>query len=218
LIVFDLDDTLIDTSGVITPFKMHQILELLIKRGISIGNLEIAHLALLALSRECLTSKEAILKELERYGATHLVEEVMALYKAPLPDTFQVKTTPNAKKVLHDLRERGDTLAIVTGGSRAFQLEKLEKAGLQHSLFSRIEVPEDSKKKKHYESLLQEFSVCAQDSVVVGDRISMDLLPAKELGFRTIHMRWGRGLFWPVENWIDHSIGELSELLELYPK
>ena len=67
----------------------------------------------------------------------------------------------------------------------------------------------------YYEALLKEFSELPSDCVVIGDRIPMDLLPAHELGFRTVHMRWGRGRMWKSENWIDHSIRELSELLEI---
>ena len=57
--------------------------------------------------------------------------------------------------------------------------------------------------------------VPAHECVMVGDRVPMDLTPAHELGFRTVHMRWGRGHLWKKEPWVDHSIRELSELLEI---
>ena len=215
LIVFDLDDTLIDTSGCVTPLRLRQILEMIDGRGASPKPFDSAMESLLALNEVSVSSLEAIRDTLERYDAMHLFEEARALYTAPLPPDFSVRTTPNAKNVLYDLHGKGHQLAIVTGGKQAFQLEKIKKAGFELSIFSKIMVSEDCNKKPYYEALLKEFSELPSDCVVIGDRIPMDLLPAHELGFCTVHMRWGRGRMWKSENWIDHSIRELSELLEI---
>ena len=50
-------------------------------------------------------------------------------------------------------------LAIVTGGRKAYQLEKLEKAGLEPSIFCKINVAEDCQKKPSYEALAEEFLI-----------------------------------------------------------
>jgi putative hydrolase of the HAD superfamily len=188
---------------------------MIVARGASPEPFESALKSLLALNEVSVNSKEAIRDTLESYGAMHLFEEALTLYTEPLPPGFAVQTTPNAKNVLHALREKGHRLAIVTGGKNAFQLDKIEKAGFELSVFSKIMVSENCIKKPYYEALLKEFSELPSDCVVIGDRIPMDLLPAHELGFRTVHMRWGRGRMWKSENWIDHSIRELSELLEI---
>lgn len=214
LIVFDLDDTLIDTSGTITPFKMQCMVRMLTEQGIHLG--ENPYEEAKALNERCKTSKEMVHQLLERYSALHLLGETLALYTSPLPTDFSVPTTPDAKKVLNSLNREIFTLTLVTGGVRSFQLEKMEKAGLEHSNFSKIVVPEDSKKGPHYEDLLKEFSITdPQEALVVGDRIWMDLAPAHALGMRTVHMRWGRGLKEQEEEWIDHSITSLNGLLKL---
>ncbi len=216
MIVFDLDDTLIDTSGCVTPFKMKSVLELVEKKNVLSKGVEEVEAELVELNQKSRSSSEALFEILKRYGALHLYDEALSLYTAPLPADFAIQTTPMAKEVVQMLRSRGHLLAIVTGGKQSFQLEKLKKAGFELSMFSKIMIPEDSIKKPCYEALLREFLVLPSQCAVVGDRIPMDLLPAKELGFRTVHMRWGRGLLWKKENWIDHSIRELSELLEYF--
>lgn len=214
LIVFDLDDTLIDTSGTITPYKMRSMLQMLESHGIYLG--ENGYEEIKALNDRFKTSKEMIHELLTYHSATHLLEKTLALYTAPLPKNFFIPTTPGAKEVLQQLKKEIYPLAIVTGGVPSFQLEKMEKAGLEPSNFSKIVIPEDSKKGPHYEELLSEFSINnPRDALVVGDRIWMDLAPAHALGMRTVHIRWGRGLKEQKEGWIDHSISTLNELLEL---
>jgi putative hydrolase of the HAD superfamily len=212
LIIFDLDDTLIDTSGAVTPYKFFCILEFLKQRGVVLPKDALNQMHLL--NKECKTSKETIHLMLERVAALFLIPEALKIYTAPLPNRFIIPTTPGAKKVLERFKEKLYTLAIVTGGNEAFQREKLEKAGLEPLIFSKIAIPEDSQKGSHYEELLREFSVSPEQALVVGDRIWMDLAPARALGLRTAHIRWGRGLREKKEEWVDHSIASLEELLE----
>src|SRR5690606_4017504 len=124
---------------------------------------------------------------------------------------FSVATTPHAKEILKGFAKE-HTLAIVTGGHPPFQMQKLEKAGIDRSLFSKIAIPEDSIKKPFYEALIREFSVGPKEALVCGDRIAMDLVPAHALGCQTVHMRWGRGTSLKTEEWITHSISTLTEL------
>jgi len=89
----------------------------------------------------------------------------------------------------------------------------LKKAGIEPSLFSNILIPEDCIKRPAYEALRKQF--LNRPVIVCGDRVSMDLLPAYELGFTTVHMRWGRGLLNQTEPWIDYSISDLRELKDI---
>ena len=116
------------------------------------------------------------------------------------------------KEILSEL-VRKHTLAIVTYGKKQFQLEKLKKAGIDTSIFSRIVVSESKDKKPHYQALLKELDIPASEVLVCGDRIHRDLSPAKELGFKTVHLRWGRGLGEIAqEGTVDFSIAHLSKL------
>ena len=206
MIIFDLDDTLIDTSGSVTPFKMKECLKRLIAEGLQVPDFEQGYQRLLAINAKSGKSKDALL-EFAKDSA--LVDRIIGEMTLPLPADFIVQTTPNAKEILQYLGKR-HTLALVTGGYPPFQLEKLEKAGIDRSIFSKIAIPEDSIKKPYYQKVFEEFSPAK--TLVCGDRIGMDLVPAFELGFTTVHMRWGRGAIIETEKWVHHAISDLSEL------
>jgi FMN phosphatase YigB (HAD superfamily) len=212
LIVFDLDDTLIDTSGVVTPYKIRSIIMMLEREKISLPPDGVIQLT--ELNEQCTNTKDAVRIFLERHSAAHLFPKALEVYTAPLPKDFSIPTTPGAQKVLKLFKKKKTILALVTGGSPSFQREKLEKAGFEPSIFSKIAIPEDSIKGPHYQALLKEFSLLPRDAMVVGDRVRMDLAPAHDLGMKTVHMRWGRGLREQTEKWIDRSITSLEELME----
>lgn len=212
LIIFDLDDTLIDTSGFVTPFKLRSCVDRLVSEGLRVPDLERAYSELLFLNQSLNRSQDAISQFISNMGGeARLVPVALEEMFSSLPQNFTIPTTPFAKEILNLFRERY-SLALVTGGRSYFQLEKLEKAGIDRSIFSKIAIAEDSVKKPFYEALLKEFSLMPHQVFVCGDRIAMDLLPAFELGIKTVHMRWGRGKQMVSEKWIDHSISDLSQL------
>ena len=218
MIIFDLDDTLIDTSGSVTPFKMRECLCRLKEAGLPIPDFDEAYAELLELNNRCAKSKETLARFVQsRGGDGALAEQAIKELFTPLPSDFEIPTTPNAKEIL-DFFSRSHLLALVTGGHPPFQQEKLKKAGIDSSIFSKIAIPEDSIKKPFYEALIKEFSLDSTQVVVCGDRVAMDLAPAHELGFTTVHMRWGRGSKIETEKWIDYSISDLIELKRIIAK
>jgi FMN phosphatase YigB (HAD superfamily) len=213
LIIFDLDDTLIDTSGSVTPFKLQTVFEILMGRAPTRSELQ----EFIMLNERCSKTQEAV----EAFGRDKKVSreslaKAMAEMTRPLPTNFSVACTPKAKEILKLYKKRCP-IALVTGGHPPFQREKMEKAGIEASTFSKIAIPEDSIKKPFYEGLMREFSEAPADIWVCGDRVSMDLAPAHELGFHTVHMRWGRGARIKHEPWIEYSISDLGELRNIIP-
>lgn len=210
MIIFDLDDTLIDTSGYVTPFQMKRALKYLVEAGMNVENEDVAYRELLSCNQKALKSKDALLGFIQKQTMdSSLAASALELLQAPLPSDFKIPTTPGALEILSFFR-LSHKLALVTGGHPPFQLEKLKKAGLDRSIFSKIAIPEDSIKKPCYERLIEEFSISPDQVWVCGDRIEMDLMPAKELRCHAIHMRWGRGL--AAKQWIGPSIHTLNEL------
>ncbi len=215
LIIFDLDDTLIDTSGAITPFKLKECLGALIASGVTIPDVAHAYADLLKKNQTHLRSKEAFCSFAKATRANDKqIEEALVALTSPLPETFKVPMTPHAKEVLEHFCSEGK-VALVTVGYSPFQEEKLKKAGIDRSMFSMIKVLKGPRKKIAYEEIQEIFSVSPKEVWVCGDRIETDLRPAFDLGFNTVHMRWGRGAFCVKEEWIDHSIKDLSELKEI---
>src|SRR5690348_16050389 len=132
LIIFDLDDTLLDTSGTVTPFKLREGLKLLIQDGAKVANFEDAYAELMVLNRRCSRSTDATRHFAKKVGCSD-ISRAHAELTAPLPAGFTIPTTPDAKEVLNYFRPNY-LLAIVTGGHPPFQREKMEKAGLDTSI------------------------------------------------------------------------------------
>ncbi len=210
MIVFDLDGTLIDTTGAVIPFKMELCLKKLETLGLPLVDFSSAYKRLMEINAKSLRSLDA-LKEflIECSGEMAWISLLKETLSSPLPDNFAVPTLPFAHEILEEL-SLTHTLALVTAGSPPFQREKLKKAGIEPGLFSKILIPEDCGKKPSYEALCKQF--LKKEVIVCGDRVEIDLLPAYELGFATVHMRWGRGLLNQTESWVDYSICDLREL------
>ena len=202
-IIFDLDDTLIDTSGFITPYKLQQCARIF----------GVKQEALLEENRIKAKAQEAIVSFAIKNGLESKVDDALSELKAPLPPHFKVPLIPCAKDVLNHFKKRCN-LGLVTMGDSSFQQDKLKKSGIDSSLFSMIRVLERAEKKLAYEEIQEKFLLEPKSIWVCGDRIDTDLRPAHELGFHTVHMRWGRGLKEKHEDWIDHTIDGLEELKE----
>lgn len=214
LFIFDLDDTLIDTSGSVIPYKLREALQILMEGGLSL-DLEKDFEELLTLSQKVKKTKEALFIFAKEKGAhSELIQRALNSLKSPLPNHFEVPTTPFAKEVLEAIQKKY-LLSLVTAGDPNFQMEKLKKAGIDGTIFSMISVSKEGEKKKHYENIQKKIDMPPNQIWVCGDRVLSDLYPAFELGFHTIHMKWGRGKLEKSESWINHTITQLREIQNL---
>ncbi len=216
LIIFDLDDTLIDTFGSITPFRLKKALQKMVHEGLEIQNLSKAQKKLSQINQTAQTSNEALflflkqLKNSKKYLALALKEMV----SLPFPEDIKVQTTPKAIDTLRDLQKH--KLFIVTIGAQKGQYEKLKKAGIDRCLFSNIYACDSKDKKPFYQKILKDEGIDPQRVYVVGDRVYRDLEPAKKLGCITVHMKWGRGLCLKEDkSCVDFEISKLEELKEI---
>lgn len=184
----------------------------MIRKGLNIPNFDEAYKRLLSENALSKGSKDGIKNFIMEFGKGEMfLESAIKELTEPLPRDFIVKTTPYAKEILETLR-KNHVLALVTAGSPRFQMEKLEKAGIDRGIFSNISTPGNSSKKPCYERLNKEFSMSPMETIVCGDRVERDLKPAHELGMQTVHMRFGRGLLGKTDDWVQHQIHTISEL------
>lgn len=67
--------------------------------------------------------------------------------------------------------------------------------------------------------VLSDLKIDPREALVCGDRVSMDLSPAKELGMFTVHLRNGRGQFHDSPKaHVDLAIDDLTQLHEAFEK
>lgn len=219
LIIFDLDDTLVDTSGCLIPFKLEEALRSMVVAGLEVPDFKRALDCLQACNREAESAREALKHFLGPLNSNPLFLEIgiKIMYEEDLLD-LPLKSLEGAQEVLSALSSMHQ-LALVTVGQPLQQMNKLKKAGIDSSLFSKIIVSGERSKKGHYEAIAHELGYSSDQVWVCGDRVAVDLVPAADLGFRTVQMRWGRGMYsqGPQES-VHYSISSLKELLPIVCK
>jgi len=219
LIIFDLDDTLIDTSGCIIPVKLEEALQRMIEMGLFVPDFQEAAALIKRLDRASESSQRTLSEFLEIMNADKRFLEagLKEVYENFSPELFAAPLE-NALQVLNDLGEL-HRLALVTVGKEEQQHNKLKKAGIDSGIFSKIIVSETANKMPHYQLIIDEFGYAPSEVIVCGDRVERDLAPARELGCRTVQMRWGRGLSSTGKiGDVDYYISNLSELKEIIEK
>lgn len=210
LVIFDLDDTLIETSKCLTPYYLKLAFSEMQQAGFE-GDFK----QLLSINKRALSAKNALY---EFCSEKKILERGLEALSSPLPDEIFLEIVPGALEVLEEL-QKNHTLALVTRGRADFQWKKLKKAGIQPGQFSKLVASDGPSKKLSYQTVLNELKVDPKDTIVCGDRVSVDLSPAKELNLFTVHFRNGRGLFQNEPNAdVDFSIDRLNQLHEVFEK
>jgi len=218
LIIFDLDDTLIDTSGCITPVKLEMALARMMEAGLAVDDPVEALQLLKRLDTAAESARSTLSEFLEILGAEERFFQigVKEVY-GDLPADISIFPLEQAPEILMELKE-SHQLALVSIGKSDQQFTKMKKAGIDSTIFSKIVISEDRDKKPHYQTIVETLGYSPQETVVCGDRIAIDLSPAKELGYKTIHMRWGRGLSSipvPSKSDVDFAISDLKQIREI---
>ncbi|MBY0528675.1 MAG: HAD family hydrolase [Rhabdochlamydiaceae bacterium] len=216
LIIFDLDDTLIDTSGCITPVKLEDALRRMVEKGLELPDFEDGLELLKRLDSTAESSSRSLAEFLEILNAdSSLLEVGIKEVYENIPEDLPVFSLEGAKEVLNELALEHQ-LALVTIGKPVQQMAKLKKAGIDSGLFSKIAVSEERNKKIYYKKIIEDLGYSSSEVAVCGDRIPIDLAPARELGCKTIQIRWGRGLnSTGFKSDVDYVISHLKELKEI---
>ena len=211
LIIFDLDDTLIDTTGSVTPAMRALALQAMERAGLRVSEQEKKWLSMIdAVSESGVASIRFFLTSVGADPALAAVGK--AVWYGDLPEGLRVEAMPGANNVLKSLSEK-HKLAIVSIGNPDLQMLKIEKGGINSAFFSKIVIVPEEDKKPSYQKVMQDLGVSPRETVVCGDRIQRDLRPAKELGCVTAHLLWGRGLHAQgKEGDVDFTIRSLEEI------
>jgi len=229
LVIFDLDDTLIDTSHVYYMARK-SFLDVLAEAGVDPGeSLEVFEdidsentlrfgfvperygLSMKqTVHRLCSSSRREFGRDLDRK-----IEWCGRIVLDTYPELIE-----GARELLEWVSRRF-RIALLTRGVFDLQMRKLEKAGLRQ-YFERVEVT-DAKDAHLFRALIQEMGQTASETWVVGDTIKSDVNPGLEAGARCILFHYShptyvwrqeygeeaKGLFYRAS-----SLAEVREILE----
>ena len=214
LIIFDLDDTLLETTLCLSDQVLKKALEKMVLQGLNIPDFKKACLEIKRINKNAFSTKEALLNFLKRKNAVSFFpigEKELYI----LPEKLQLKLNKDAKEILTKLVKK-HKIALVTKGKKNFQMQKIKLAKLNVSLFCEIFITEGDKK-EFYEKVVNNQGFKKEEVVVCADRPVNDLVPAKQLGYNTVHFLNGRGKLYSSEK-VDFKIKSLQELINVIAK
>ena len=123
---------------------------------------------------------------------------------------------PYVVETLSALRNRGLKLAVVTDAHNGNALKRLKKAGLEEFFNAVITMEMSGKAKPSPEPFLlamNKLGVKASETILVGDSIRRDIMPAKALGILAVHAVYGDRNFHEGErddaDYVIHGIQEV---------
>ena len=124
---------------------------------------------------------------------------------------------PDACDTLTELKARGYRLGIIANQNPGLE-KRLEDWGLQQYfdvIVSSAEIGYAKPEREIFEKAFEMAGCMAEESVMVGDRLDNDMLPAKEIGMKTVWMKSGLAKYQTSEI-ADFQIQSLGELKEIF--
>jgi putative hydrolase of the HAD superfamily len=115
-----------------------------------------------------------------------------------------LKLYPGVKETLNELKKFGLKLAIITDADSYHALARLTRVGLLDSFDALIAADTTGTKKPdpaHFLFALQALGTRPEESLVVGDSIRRDIVPAHKLGLKTAYASYGD---WRPAEKMDH--------------
>lgn len=193
VLVFDLDDTLIDTTGLLLGPAHIDAAQAMIGAGLNGTTQEVAHARVAFTRTHPGEDLEALL--IERFGASRPAAASdagrRAFYRRPVPALTPME---GAQETLAQLRSEGRALYLLTIGDPPTQRRKVELAGLEDSFDGLCFVDIEAEDKEHaLGALIDDLGLPADRILVIGDRIDREISAGRRLGCWTVRVLHGEG-------------------------
>ena len=215
IVIFDLDDCLIDKWGATFPIAIKEAIRAMVKEGLSVNSVDNATNRLAEINSKSKNCPDAIteyLREINAYNPKYVEIGKNAIYN--FNSEGKLKPLPGAIKMLENLISLGTDLAIVSKGEEDIQLRNIQIAGINQNMFKKICIVSDYDKIEPYRQILKELKYSAKEALIVGDRYETDLIPGKNLGAKVAWIPWGRGkINPPKKDEVDYIINDLSKIV-----
>lgn len=216
-VLFDLDDTLVDTTKLAEMARRNAI-ENMIRHGLPV-DFDTAYNELLELINEYGSNFnrhfDYLLRRLELpQNPKWVASGVIAYHNTKFA---YLRSVRGARKVLLDLKREGYILAVVTDGDPIKQWEKILRLELD-DFFDDVFISDYlGVRKPHpkiFKRALKKLGVRPEEAVMVGDRLYSDIYGAKRVGMKTIWFRYGKYRDKELEylDYADFAVDSLEEV------
>ncbi len=191
-IAFDLDDTLLNTSGLLVPAASLQAFNILIANGLTISLNECERQRLEAI--KTISHKDLFLHLAKTYGTAQTLAAVekatRAFYEPELPDHLPL--IDGAESILQELKNKYH-LYIVTAGYESGQRNKVKSLKIGN-FFKDIFVVNslnNERKIDAFRKILTLENIQPENLLCIGNSLSSEIRDAKELGAVSCYFEFG---------------------------
>lgn len=225
-LIFDLDDTLLDTYGILIPDAINKACQSMIDAGLSADlklcvqawkqlHLQYSEINLYLKIIEVALQSPKSPSHFSEEQKNKIAEAGFKSFLTPqLPE--QLKAEPEVVAILERLSKKY-TLFLLTQGNPKTQKEKIKKMNIEkyfHEIF--IVNSERNENKKHIlEKLLQTVNSDASLYLSVGNRLRHEIAMAKSVGMHTCHVKQGEHANELAQNSFEKADWTISKLTEL---
>lgn len=191
-LAFDLDDTLLDTTGLLIPNASRVACQAMIDRGLKLSlsdAMDLRHKMATSMSHTDIFTFIA-----DQYGNSNkgnmVHAAIEAFYNPPVPANLPLMK--GALENLQKLQSRYN-LYLVTMGTQKAQTEKIEALRIRH-FFKKCYILNGfigEKKDLAFREIISNESHKPQELLSIGNRLSSEIRDAKKLGGTTCYFEYG---------------------------
>lgn len=191
-IAFDLDDTLLDTTGLLVPKASQDAFQILIDAGLRLDlkTCEEQRLSLI----KTISHKDVFKKLAHEYGTVATQDAVPlannAFYHPRLPEKLDL--LPGALENLNNLRDKY-SLYLVTAGFQDAQAAKVKSLGIAHFFKKIIVVNSLNSEKKFtaFKMIIDDENIQANELLCIGNSLSSEIKDARQIGAWACYFEFG---------------------------
>lgn len=201
-IIFDLDDTLADTSGTVK--------EKIVLKALKSINLESEYAKYESLQKQ--TNTRNAIKQIAKQAnkSDEEIDKALNVYLND-QDIEGIKLFDGAKEVLENLKNKY-YLSLVTFGNKERQRKKILELGIS-SYFDTVHIVQEDNKTETYYEIRNELGILPQSIAVVGNKVESDLTPGKNIGFLTILIRGSAKQDTSKPDYVINTVSDLPLIL-----
>ncbi len=191
-IIFDLDDTLYDCTGLLVGASRRRAARAMVDAGLPLS-VEEAYKLQNAVAEKYGPSSLVFDEIAKEYGmGRSLVECALKAYNSD--EVSDIEPFPDVVPILRQLRQEKYKLFLVTMGVHRRQEKKLEQLGIS-SYFDEIVINDQEVGlllEDCFSGLIRKHNLLPDEVAVVGDRVGVELRTAKTMGMSAVQMLHGR--------------------------
>lgn len=217
-IAFDLDDTLIDTSGILAPKATLDAFNILLESGLSLTLEDCERIRLDMI--KSVSHKDVFEHLAKNHGTTQtqsaLQQAVDAFYSPVLPETLPL--LPGALDNLEYLKPKY-AMYVVTAGFEVAQKDKIKTLGIKN-FFKQIFVINSlaqQRKKDSFLKILELERILPEELLCIGNSLTSEIKDALSIGAKACYFQFGEDRGEAAEEFykkIDYRVTNHFDLIE----